>query len=335
MPWLVFSYSLPSTGRSSARVAVWRRLRALGAVSPKGGVHVLPEREECAEAFQWLVREVEQADGEALVMRVERFEGLSDAQLVAMFHDARKEDYAALDARVADLEKALAGSRNREPTDSAQLRESLVRLRREYGEVARTDFFGSAAGAKVASRLIRVEESLTPARAEQHAVASASIASYRTKRWVTRPGPYVDRLACAWLIRRFINADAEIRYSAAPRSDEVPFDMSVGEFSHRGTLCTFETMMLAFGLENPAMKVVAQIVHDIDLRDGRYARPEVPGVEAILRGWTDRADADREAHGIALFDGLHQAFSTPLGRAQRTPRRGAPRPQTTRRRDNR
>ena len=334
MPWLVFSYSLPSTGRSSARVAVWRRLRALGAVSPKGGVHVLPERDECAEAFQWLVREVEQAKGEALLMRVERFEGLSDAQLFALFHDARKEDYAALDGRVADLEKTLGGSRNRAPTDAA-LRESVARLRREYGDIARIDFFGSSAGARVASRLLRVEQSLAPARADLGAVASASIASYRTRRWVTRPGPYVDRLACAWLIRRFINPDAEIRYSTAPLPDEVAFDMSVGEFSHRGNLCTFETMMLAFGLENPAMKVIAEIVHDIDLRDGRYVRPEVPGVEAILRGWMDRANADREAHGIALFDGLHEAFSKSLGRAQRQTPRGAARPKTTRRRDAR
>ncbi|HEU4996651.1 MAG TPA: chromate resistance protein ChrB domain-containing protein [Gemmatimonadaceae bacterium] len=332
MSWLVFSYSLPSTGRSSARVAVWRRLRALGAVSPKGGVHVLPERDECAEAFQWLVREVEQAKGEALLMRVERFEGLSDAQLSALFHDARKEDYAALDARIADVEKTLAGSRNREPTDSAALRESVARLRREYGDIARIDFFGSSAGAKVASRLLRVEQSLAPARTEQHAVASASIPSYRTRRWVTRPGPYVDRLACAWLIRRFINPDAVIRYSTTPEPDEVAFDMSEGEFSHRGNLCTFETMVLAFGLENPAMRVIAEIVHDIDLRDGRYVRPEVPGVDAILRGWMDRADTDREAHGIALFDGLHEAFSTALGGTQRTSRRGAARTKSAGRR---
>lgn len=334
MAWLVFSYSLPSAGRSSARVAVWRRLRVLGAVSPKGGVHVLPEREECAEAFQWLVREVEQAKGEALLMRVERFEGLSDTQLVALFHDARKEDYTALDDRAAGLEKSLTGSRRREPIDSAAVRESLARLRREYGDIARIDFFGSAAGAKVASRLLRIEQSLAPARTEQHAVDSASLAAYRTRRWVTRPGPYVDRLACAWLIRRFVNPTAEIRYSTAPLPDEVAFDMSVGEFSHRGNLCTFETMMLAFGLENPAMKVIAEIVHDIDLRDGRYVRPEVPGVEAILRGWMDRADADREAHGIALFDGLHEAFTKSLGRAPRKAR-GPVRSKTTRRRDPR
>ena len=107
MSWVVFSYSLPSAGRSSPRVAVWRRLRAVGAIVPKGGVHVLPARDDCVEAFQWLAQEVEQAKGDALLFRVERFEGLSDAQLIELFQEARKRDYDALDARAADLEKSL------------------------------------------------------------------------------------------------------------------------------------------------------------------------------------------------------------------------------------
>jgi hypothetical protein len=323
MPWLVFSHSLPSTGRSSARVAVWRRLRALGAVSPKGAVHILPEREECAEAFQWLAQEVEQASGEALLMHVERFDGLGDTQLIALFDEARKEDYAALDARAAELERTLTGSRSRQSTDSPQLRESLAKLRRDYGEIARIDFFSAAAGAKLASRLVRIEEALAPDRPAQRALASASIAAYRTKRWVTRPSPHVDRLACAWLIRRFINPHAEIRYSTSPTPDEVAFDTGVGQFSHQGNLCTFETMMLAFGLENPAMKAAAEIVHEIDLRDGRYVRAEVAGIEAVLKGWMNRTDADREAHGVALFDGLYEGFTKTLSRTKTKKRAGA------------
>src|SRR5215471_18907748 len=120
MAWVVFSYSLPSAGRSSPRVAVWRRLRALGAVSPKGGVHVLPAREDAVEAFQWLAQEVEHAKGEALLMRVERFEGVSDAQLIALFQEARKQDYAALDERAANLEKIVTGPRKRDPRDDTR-----------------------------------------------------------------------------------------------------------------------------------------------------------------------------------------------------------------------
>jgi hypothetical protein len=309
MSWVVFSYSLPSKGRSSPRVAVWRRLRTLGAVSPKGGVHVLPARDECIEAFQWLAQEVEQAKGEALLMRVERFEGLSDAQLIALFQEARKEDYAALDARAAALEKTLTGSRRRRAGDDAQARDLLAKLRREHGEIARIDFFDSPAGAQVASRLARIDEALAPGRADEVRVSPETHSAYRNAQWVTRPSPHVDRLACAWLIRRFINPSAVIRYSDAPLADEVAFDMSRGPFSHHGNLCTFETMIRAFALSDPAMRAIAEIVHEIDLRDGRCVRPEVPGIDAVLRGWMSRADADREAHGIALFDGLYEALS--------------------------
>ena len=308
MLWVVFSYSLPSAGRSSPRVAVWRRLRALGAISPKGGVHVLPARDECVEGLQWLAQEVEQAKGEALLLRVERFEGLTDARLVELFQAARREAYAAVDARAAELESALTGARRRASRDHPQARDLLARLKREHGETARIDFFNCPEGAQVAARLARVEQMLSsgPPRAE---VPPAAVDAYRTKRWVTRSNPHVDRLACAWLIRRFINPRAQIRYSDAPQPDEVAFDMSRGPFGHQGNLCTFETMTRAFGLDDPGLRAIAEIVHEIDLRDGRYTRPEVAGIDAVLRGWLTRSDAEREAHGIALFDGLHVALS--------------------------
>src|SRR5437879_13482224 len=88
MGWVVFSYSLPSKASSSPRVALWRRLQRLGAITPKAGVYVLPDRDECVEAFQWLAQEVQQAKGEAVVMRVERFEGLTDPQIIELFRDS-------------------------------------------------------------------------------------------------------------------------------------------------------------------------------------------------------------------------------------------------------
>src|SRR2546427_1536835 len=310
MSWVVFSYALPSGGRSSPRVAVWRRLRALGAISPKGGVHVLPARDECVEGLQWLAQEVEQAKGEALLMRVERFEGLTDARLVELFQAARREAYAAVDAPAAELESALAGARRHTSRDHPQARDLLARLKREHGEIARIDFFNCPEGAQVAARLARIEQALA-AGPPMTEVPHAAITAYRTKRWVTRPNPHVDRLACAWLIRRFINPRAQIRYADTPQPDEVAFDTSRGPFSHRGNLCTFETMTKAFGLDDPALHVVAEIVHDIDLRDGRYARPEIGGIDIVLRGWllAGLSDSELESQGIALFDGLYTAFS--------------------------
>jgi hypothetical protein len=140
-------------------------------------------------------------------------------------------------------------------------------------------------------------------------VPSASLTDYRGRRWVTRPRPHVDRLACAWLIRRFVDPDATIRYADVPENDEVAFDMPDVAFGHQGERCSFETILQAFGLDDPGLRALAEIVHEIDLRDGRYVRPEVAGVEAILNGWrlADRPDEELERRGIALFEGLYTA----------------------------
>ncbi len=309
MNWVVFSYSLPSGPRSSPRVAVWRRLRALGAVSLKDGVYALPARDECVEAFQWLGQEVEQEEGSALVMRVERFEGLSDAQLFGIFQKARRRDYDEIDAGASKLERSLGQKKRARSEDLSRARDTLEKLRRSHADISRIDFFDSPEGARVASRLARIAQWLTPAHPLEAKIAPAAIAAYRNKRWVTRPHPHVDRLACVWLIRQFINPRAAIRYSEVHKSGEVPFDSGTGEFGHRGNLCTFETMIKAFRLDDPGLRAIAEIVHDIDLRDGRYARPETAGIDAILKGWTGLSDAEREAHGMALFEGLYTGLS--------------------------
>lgn len=156
-------------------------------------------------------------------------------------------------------------------------------------------------------------------------ILPAASEAYRHARWVTRPRPHVDRLACIWLIRRFINPSAVIRYAQSPGPDEVAFDMREGAFSHRGNLCTFETMVAAFGLEDPGLHLMGEIVHEIDVRDGRYAHPETGGIDAVLRGWllTRFSDQELETHGVALFEGLYTVLARrgqpgPLGKKSYT-----------------
>jgi hypothetical protein len=309
MQWLVFSYSLPSAARSSPRVALWRRLRRLGAVAPAGGAHILPARDECVEAFQWLAQEIRQAQGEALVMRVERFEGLSDPHLIELFQAARREEYEEIDVQLVELEQAASARMQLE--GRVRMRDAIDKLRRRYADVARVDYFDCPEGLRVAARLAQIDQALAPDELTAATVAPAEVAAYRSRRWVTRPRPHVDRLACAWLIRRFIDPSAAIRYSARPEPGEIAFDMSEGQFGHQGNLCTFETVVRTFGLDDSGLRALAEIVHEIDLRDGRYARPETAGVDAILKGWllAGLSDADLEAHGIALFDGLYAALS--------------------------
>lgn len=309
MNWLVFSYSLPSKSQSSPRVALWRRLRRIGAISVKTGVHVLPAREECMEAFQWLAQEVQQAKGEALVIHVEKFEGLSEEQLIELFRAARQQEYAEIDAQAEELEKNI--SPQTKPEERERLRDAIAKLRKRYTEILRVDFFDCPQASLVAARLTRIEQALSFRELSAADLIPAAIAKYQDKRWVTRPRPFVDRLACAWLIRRFINPNATIRYSLQPEPDEVAFDMKEGEFGHCGNLCSFETMLVRFALDKPGLRTIGDIVHELDLRDGQYAHPETVGVEAVLRGWllAGLSDTELESRAVELFEGLYATFS--------------------------
>ncbi len=307
MEWLVFSYSLPSKSRSSPRVTLWRRLGRLGAVSPTGGLYVLPAREECVEAFQWLSQEIRQAHGEALVMRVAQFEGLTDEQLIGLFNRARAEEYSEVDESAAQLEK---GSKKIKDEQRPEFIDALSKLRNRFNEISRVDYFGSPEAMRIGARLARIDEALSRTGTSPQ-VSRTTLEAYRDKRWVTRPRPHVDRLACIWLIRRFINPNAIIRYALTPEPDEIGFDMNEATFGHQGNLCTFETMVRAFDLDDPSLRAMAEIVHEIDLRDGKYARPATQGVDQILEGWlrAGYSDAELEAHGIALYEGLYLALA--------------------------
>jgi hypothetical protein len=308
MDWIAFCYSLPSKEGSSPRVALWRRLRRLGALPIAGGVQILPARDECIEAFQWLSQEMRTTNGEAVVMRVTRFEGLTDQQVVALFFAARVEDYRHIETNAADLRQSLA---DRKGTVVPQARDVLARLRKRHADIARIDYFECPEGRRVALLLDDIERSLSASVPASPPIPHADITQYRDKRWVTRPHPHVDRVACAWLIRHFVNAQAAIRYSSQADKDEVAFDMNEGEFGHQGSLCTFETMKLAFGLENPELQPIAEIVHEIDLHDDRYIWPETAGIERLLNGWAlvGLSDGELESKGVSLFEGLYAAFS--------------------------
>jgi hypothetical protein len=307
MKWVVFSYSLPSQA-STARVTLWRRLRRLGAISPTGSVYILPATDECVEVFQWLAQEVQQAKGETLVMPVEHFTGLDNSRLVVLFNQARQEEYEAIAHQLNELAQQIESD---DTAEAGHYLSILDKLQKQYAEVARIDYFQSPQRPLVEAQLNRIRQKLAPADLTQPDITPVASAHYRDRLWVTRPRPHIDRLACAWLIRRYINPQAMIRYSLEPQPGEVTFDMNQAEFGHQGNLCTFEVMTRAFTLNEVALSFLAEIVHEIDLRDGRYQRPETAGVDAILQGWllADMSDAQLETQGIALFDGLYSSFT--------------------------
>jgi len=308
MNWIAFSYSLSSKS-SGPRVSIWRQLKRVGAISPIGSLYVLPAQEPCAEAFGWLAQQVRQAGGEAVVMHIDRFEGLTDQETIALFRQARREEYAEISGRAEHIEEAI---REQDDTEARiAFKDELDRLHSQLADVARIDYFECPEKDLLAARLARLRLALFPEPSPLAEIATAEIEAYRRARWVTRPHPHVDRLACAWLIRRFIQPDAAIRYASEPQADEVSFDVPGAEFSHRGCLCTFEVMLHTFGMQGSALHTLAEIVHEIDLRDGVYAHPETSGVDALLRGWqlAGISDSEMEARGISLFEGLYTAFA--------------------------
>ena len=137
--------------------------------------------------------------------------------------------------------------------------------------------------------------------------------------WVTRTGVYVDRIACAWLIRRFIDPSATIRFAPGkgyePKEGELRFDMFEGEFTHEGDRCSFEVLLVRAGLNDPALRTIAEIVHDIDLKDAKFGREETAGIAHLITGiaTANADDEGRIAQGAPVFDNLYQYFRSKRG----------------------
>ena len=154
-----------------------------------------------------------------------------------------------------------------------------------------------------------------PARGEEVASGATGMRKQvRGRTWVTRKGIHIDRMACAWLIRRFIDPDARFKFVASkgyrPEAGEVRFDMFEAEYTHEGDRCTFEVLIERFGLHDPALRPIAQVVHDIDLKDSKFELPETPGIDHLVAGigLGHRDDEERLIRGSALFDDLHAYF---------------------------
>ncbi len=312
--WLLFVHQLPSHP-SNLRVATWRRLQQLGAIPLKQAVYVLPDTPASREDFEWLRTEVKAAGGEASVFAADNVDAWSDDALVEEFRRSRQEAYAALARDAADALKRASGARRPRGTRAPAVRRLLDILRERLSAIEAVDFFGSAGRDRVIALLEQLEERASGARRSSplSPPESGAIASYHDRLWITRPRPGVDRMASAWLIRRFIDEQARFGFAADRESvpeHGVPFDMFGVEFSHRGDGCTFETLCAVFGLHEPALSRIAGIVHDLDLKDGRFGAPECNTVGAMIDGLqlAYRDDEALLAQGITLFDSLYRSF---------------------------
>jgi hypothetical protein len=275
--WLLFIHHIPPKP-DYLRVKVRRRLQRIGAVALKNSVYVLPDIDEPREDLEWLMREVVTDGGDATICSAELLEGTTDTDLEAAFRRERDAEYAEIER---DAATGVAAER----------------LRTRLEAVMRNDFF-AAPGRAAAERAVAGGTT----SGEQQQLGQV---------WVTRRGVFVDRMASAWLIHRFIDAAARFKFVAdrhyRPGPGEQRFDMFGGEYTHEGDRCTFETILARFELTDPALGAIGQIVHDIDLKEDRYARKETAGIESVLRGITLETanDTERLERSAPVFDGLY------------------------------
>ncbi|HET9926904.1 MAG TPA: chromate resistance protein ChrB domain-containing protein [Methylomirabilota bacterium] len=297
--WLLLLLSLPPRP-SSLRVRAWRRLRVLGAVPLKSSAYLLPDSADRYEQFQWLAQEIQRDGGEATLLRVDRIENMKQPDVVRLFQEARNQDYAGLAER---YRKMLKGRRPR-------LEEELARLAREMDRITEIDFF-EAPGRREVERAREAVEQRTAAGRARPAGASPplDLEALKGRRWVTRPRPHVDRIGSAWLIKRFVDPEAEFVFAPPDQlpDDAIPFDMAGADFGHHGEDCTFETLVRRTGLRDRKLAILAEIVHEADLKDHKFAREEARGIDLALRSLLSAIKDDHEAlaHGLTLFDGLY------------------------------
>ncbi|MBI5569044.1 MAG: chromate resistance protein [Desulfomonile tiedjei] len=315
--WLLLIHQIPPKP-GYLRVKIWRRLQGLGAVAIKNSVYVIPRNDQTLEDFQWVLREIVQAGAEASICTASFLEGLTDEQVEALFRTARDADYGHIAEEAKAVLDAAPPSASMTDEDRSELQAALTRLKKRFSVVRKVDFFGAQGRESAATLLEKLEFRLAQARRqsvkERKEPDTWDLSQFRGRTWVTRKGVYVDRIACAWLIRRFIDRDASFRFVSErgyrPRIGELRFDMFEGEFTHEGDLCTFEVLIWRFALQDKALLEIGRIVHDLDLKDAKFKKPEIAGVSALLEGMvaSSKSDEARLERGSALFDDLYEYF---------------------------
>lgn len=303
--WLILILSLP-TENATARMRAWRALKSSGAAVLRDGVYLLPESDVCQMALNAAAADVRSGGGTAYLLRVSGEESLN-------FHDLfdRSADYAALLMDIKQLGDTLTAA-------NAVINQKQVRkLRKTFASLAVIDFFAGEAQKQTEAALQALEaqslQLLTPG--EPHSVAGViprlDPNEYHGRVWATRQRPWVDRLASAWLIRRYIDPDARILWLASATdcpADALSFDFDGAIFSHVGAKVTFEVLLASFGLKQPSLQRLGALVHFLDV--GGIQPDEAHGIERVLAGLRASManDDDLLQAASSLFEGLQIAF---------------------------
>ncbi len=299
-PWLLLMSKLPAK-QASGRVELWRKLKKYGALSLPTSGYLLPNTPQNQERFEWVAVQIRKYKGQASVAQLHAMDDLPPDRLRQMFIEARSKDY---DALIHDLKNLLRKTK-REPGE-------VGRFRRRLQDIISIDFFNSP----LRSRAEGLVEGLDSMGADKVIPVSGQRTpeEYLDRVWVTRARPGIDRVSSAWLIRRFIDVNAQFAFASDPREhpDAVPFDMfQAGGFGHRGEDCTCETLRKEFGIAEPKVQAIAEAIHDADLADEKYGRREAFGIDRVLIGWAQQGVSDEELlrRGMEMIEGLYASIT--------------------------
>lgn len=305
-PWLFFMFRLPAR-RASRRVSAWRKLQHWGTLGWRNSAYILPHSPENLERLQWLTREVRKWSGEASVVLAEKIEGVSDRELRDLFNARRDKDYIHLQHL---LRSALSRKR------PGPTRASVARLQHRLEHVISIDYFGCGRRKDAEALLAQMEERLRSQEGDVEPRRGPRT-GYQGRTWMTRPRPEIDRVASAWLIRNFIDPQASFVFAVEKQAhpEAIAFDMYEGEFTHEGDHCTFEVLVRRFRLKDKGLQWIAAMVHDNDLEDDKFQRPEGAALQRVFQGWGRLNWADEEIvrQGALLLDGLYESLK-PIAR---------------------
>jgi hypothetical protein len=304
MTWLLLILSLP-TENAAARMRVWRALKASGAAVLRDGVYLLPQSAEHQAVLEGIADDLRQNDGTAHLLGTDS----SDAQFPALFD--RSPEFAALLGDITDGRKRLNAEQAMESVKFAR------KLRKAFDQLVAIDFFPSEAQRQAREALEEFESQanqlLSPdePRPVASAISPLERADYQGRLWATRARPWVDRMASAWLIRRFIDPKARFMWLKSPSDcpkKALGFDFDGATFTHVGARVTFETLLASFGLETPALLRLGLLVHSLDV--GGVQPPEAAGVERVLAGMREAITDDDQLMQVSagVFEGLLTAF---------------------------
>lgn len=291
--WILMFYSMPSKPERN-RIRVYRRLQKEGTLSLKDGVYILPFSDDRYEFFQWLSQEIKTLGGEMQFVTIEKIEMMENTDIVALFQRQSDISYSDIGERVS----AFTININQE----YETRQNLKKIIRDFDALYVIDFFQSQKG-NVLQKTIRnlqqdVESTFSSIPIESEpSVSLHNIENYQQKQWQTRTRPFVDRMASAWLIRKFIDTNAEFMFANTidtSKSEIVTYDMNDADFTHVGDLCTFEVLLNAFSIDDERANKIANIVHNLDLNDDKYNTPEAEGIKLILTSIRTNASDDYE-----------------------------------------